>query len=171
MSTVIWHQSCLYSDSRGTLDDKIIIRDGLRYPTDYSPNTKKMFKINGVIYAGVGSLKALKKFTKMKSKTSDATKVFAFTLDERYKSFIFRWDGKNLDLFKGKPINFYFFNVMLWKRERLEYSDSTYYMLGSGMDYALEAMDLGLEPEEAIHYAADRDPLTDHNIVKMTLTD
>jgi len=77
------------------------------------------------------------------------------------------WDGNNFYIYEHQSVKLLVFSVSWWRKEKVINRNPK--TMGSGGNYAYEALELGLTPEEAICYAADRDPYTDTNVKKMAL--
>lgn len=166
MSTVIWYKGVLYSDSQVSNGD-IINESGETIPKIIKKG-KKLFRANNTLYGVTGTLEGYANFVKRGYKGSWYWSITPF-----WFALIIQWDGKKLitwKLIEKKIFGIYF---SWFKKSEIEWNSRPKLILfmGSGSEYAMEADNKRLIPEEMIQYASDRDPYTDDDVVSMNLSD
>ncbi len=164
MSTVIWHKGIMYSDSQIS-EGKTIDENGVTLPKTIGKG-KKIFRVGNKIYGITGTIQGYEDFVKRGYKGT-----LRWDTKESLFALIIQWDGKKLiawKLIEKKIFGTYF---SWFKKTKFDWKNNPKLVLymGSGDDYAIEADDKGLTPEEMIRYASDRDPYTDDEVVSMSL--
>ncbi len=162
MSTIVWYDGVMYSDTR-------LIHVNYSNGEETSRQVKtgeKIFKVGNKIYGVTGTIQGYEDFVRRKYRGSWnwALRPYDFAL-------IIEWDGKNLIGWKLLKRKFWIFHISWFRKTQYNWKDhpELYLTMGSGDDYAIEASDKGLDPVEMIQYASDRDPATNDIIVSMKL--
>jgi len=145
MTTIAYNNGVLASDSRSCIGDMIYEEDSQKIFQDLGPFT--FLGIAGDYQAAMDTLDIIKAFTSLEQiRTIPADEIgnvsiLGITEDQRLWSYA---GDCSCELRADRP-----------------------FAVGSGAPYAMAALDLGLEPEEAVAYAATRDMMT-NNIVQTT---
>lgn len=163
MSTVIWYKGVLYADRRLSQGDNLVWKDGKQYPEKYFDGIK-MFQHGNAVYAVTGKRAGWVYFQKMKLMAFPLRIIDRLITWKLPTSWLISWDGKDLHTWNYRERKFFGITFSWWEHEKVNYEDETLLTMGSGGEYAREAINLGLTPHEAIAYASDRDPYTDSNV-------
>ena len=164
MSTVIWYEGILYSDSQVT-SEEITDEKGITLSKTISKG-KKLFRVGNKIYGVTGTLNGYSDFI-----SRGYSGFWRWSRESSLFALILEWDGKKLiswRLMEKKIWGFYFSWFKKIEHNWRNNSKLVLYM-GSGNGFAIEANKKGLTITEMIQYASDRDPYTDDEVVSMSL--
>jgi len=142
MTTIAYGNGVLASDSRSCIGDMIYEEDAQKIFQNIGPFD--VIAIAGDYQAAVDTLELISTYTTLDqirvipSSEIGEVSILGLTVDKRLWSYA---GDKSCELRADRP-----------------------FAVGSGAPYALAALDLGLEPEEAVAYAATRDAMTNNTI-------
>ena len=170
MTTVIFQNGRLYADTQVT--NTTVSEDG-QEAMNYIWRDSKLHRMADRIFATSGCMDSIREFfdwtvagrpcrflrPKILSRRGQST-VIEYSADG-----LIGWNYRQLGVtWRGRFTGFTWWKPVRW-------SPHARLWMGSGADYAREALDLGLNPYEAICYAADRDPFTNDLIQTLSLDD
>ncbi len=159
MSTVIWYKGDMYADTQGTCESVIV--DKVRVAVETTKMTK-IFKEDGKLYGITGEIGGWFVFQNRRKKNG-----FYWGFTKAPESTIIEYDGENLIWWRFRQKRILGIYISRFVKGNMNGLD--WIISGSGFDWALEALDRGLGPEEAIKYASKHDSFTNDEVIKVSL--
>ncbi len=160
MSTVIWYKGDMYADTQGTIDGETV--DGVEMAPEII-QIDKIFKKDGKLYGVTGYLGGWDVFQDRRKKNG-----FYWCFTKQPEATILEYDGEKITAWIFKQTSFLGIYVSRFLKKNMTHCDE-WVVSGSGNCHAVEALKLGLGPEEAIKYASRRDPYTNDSVIKVSL--
>lgn len=170
MSTVVWYNRKFYADTQTT--NYTQGQDGST-TINSTVIDSKLFRMDNRVFAHVGNVRSCEEFFKW----VEAGQPRFFYWGPTSYSVIGEWDGKNLIFWHAKEVlwkirGLEIFSFSYWRKQKIvKLEEGDYYYMGSGGQYASDALKAGLTPVEAIQYASDRDSFTNDRVEVVSMED